>query len=384
MVADRCQSIQPFYVMDLLAKAKHLERQGRDIIHMEVGEPDFVTPQPIIDAGIAALRNGNVHYTAALGLPALREAIAVHYQRTYGVFVDPQRIVVTPGSSSGLQLLMHALVNAGDQVLLTDPGYPCNKNFVRLVGGEPVFVPVVAEEAYKLSVQRLASVWSNTVKAVILASPANPTGAVMAPPDLQVLVDWVQGRGGKLIVDEIYHGLHYDAQIGTALAASDQVYVVNSFSKYFAMTGWRLGWLVVPEHEIEWFDRLAQNLFLSAPTPAQYAALAAFSSDVTAILEDRKVQFKQRRDFLLAALRALGFECPVTPQGAFYVYGKATAFTEDSFAWCVRLLEQEGVAIAPGRDFAEDRADQYVRFAYTTNMDRLADGVERIARFVGS
>jgi len=382
MIAQRCQSIQPFYVMDLLAQAQQLEQQGRDIIHMEVGEPDFTTPQPILDAGLAALRQGQVHYTAALGLPALREAIAGHYQQNYGVTVDPNRIVVTPGSSSGLQLLMHALINPGDHVVLTDPGYPCNKNFVHLVGGQPVYCPLVPENGFHVSLEGLAAVWSNAVKAVMLASPSNPTGAVMALDELQAVVDWVHGRGGHVIVDEIYHGLHYDARIATALATSDNVYVVNSFSKYYSMTGWRLGWLVVPSHEVMWFERLAQNLFLSAPTLAQHAALAAFLPETTTILEARKAQFQQRRDFLVPALRALGLSVAVAPQGAFYVYGKSTAWADDSFAWCTRVLQQAGVAVTPGRDFAVHQAEQYVRFAYTTSIARMAEAVDRLGHFI--
>ena len=374
-IASRMADIQPFYVMDILARAKELEAQGRSIIHMEIGEPDFLTPQPIIDAGIKALETGAMFYTLALGLPALRAAIADFYHDRYGVEVAPSRIVVTPGSSGALLLTMGVLLNPGDQVLMADPGYPCNRHFVRFTEGQAVGVPVDAATGYQLTPELIEQYWTPATVAVMLASPSNPTGTLIPAETLKAIVQMVQARGAKLIVDEIYHGLVYDADATTALALSDDIFVINSFSKYFGMTGWRLGWMVAPQNYIPAIDRLAQNLFLAASTPAQYAALAAFKPDTIAILEARRLQFKARRDFLLPALRGLGFDIPVTPQGAFYLYAGCEKLTDDSFVFARDVLEQAGVAITPGKDFGSYLPQRFVRFAYTTTLDNLQEGV---------
>jgi len=382
-VAERMSRIQPFYVMDLLARTRELEAAGRSIIHMEIGEPDFVTPQPIIAAGQAALAAGRTHYTPAKGLSTLREAIAGHYQTAHGLTLSPDRVIVTPGSSGALQLVLSALINPGDSVLLADPGYPCNRHFVELVDGKPITVPVGAETSYQLTAELVERAWRVDTRAVLVASPSNPTGTLLSPGELAALLEVVRARDGALIVDEIYQGLVYDETGGTALALADDIFVINSFSKYFGMTGWRLGWLVAPVDFIDPLDRLAQNIYLSAPTLSQFAAVDAFSPAVLSILEQRRQEFRERRDFLLPALRELGFTIPVTPQGAFYLYAGCEGITDDSYRFAYELLEQAGVAVTPGRDFGFHLPESHLRFAYTTSLQRLQEGVERMRRFIG-
>ena len=381
-LSRRLREIQPFQVMALLAEARALEAAGRDIVHMEIGEPDFPTPEPVVRAARRAIEGGDVHYTPALGLPALRERIAQFYRRRYGVEVAPRRIVVTPGASGALLLALGALLETGDAVMMADPGYPCNRNFVRFLGAEPRAVEVGADTGYQLSAALVQRHWTPDTRALLLASPSNPTGTLVSDAELAGIVRAVAQQGGELIVDEIYHGLTYDCEPATALAFSDDLFVINSFSKYFGMTGWRLGWLVAPEAAIDGIDRLAQNLFLAAPTPAQQAALAAFDEECLAILEQRRQAFRQRRDYLLPALRELGFDLPVTPQGAFYLYAGCERFTDDSFAFAQRLLHEAGVAVTPGRDFGDNRPEKYLRFSCTTSLARLEEGVRRIGELV--
>jgi aspartate/methionine/tyrosine aminotransferase len=382
--ADRLAHIQPFHVMALLARAKELEAQGRDIVHMEIGEPDFDTPEPIVAAAQRALQAGATHYTPALGLPELREAIARHYRQRHGVDVPARRVIVTPGGSGALLLALGALVSPGREVLMTDPGYPCNRNFVRFVDGVPRPVPVTAATHYQFAPEHVEQYWTERAAAAMLASPSNPTGTLLAPDALREIVAQVHARGGAVIVDEIYHGLVYAAHAPTALAYSDDVFVVNSFSKYFHMTGWRLGWLIAPERFVPLIDKLAQNLFLAAPTLAQHAALAAFEPATLEILERRRAEFQRRRDFLIPELRALGFGVPVVPEGAFYVYVDSSTLAEDSFALTTRMLEDVGVAFTPGIDFGAYQPERHVRFAYTTSIDRLREGVRRLAAALNS
>ncbi len=380
--AERMADIHPFYVMELLARARALEGEGRSIIHMEVGEPDFPTPEPIIRAGQQALADGHTHYTPAKGLPALREAIAGHYQK-FDLNLDPERVIVTPGSSGALQLVTNVLVNPGEEVLLADPGYPCNRHFVSLVGGVPVAVPVGPESGYQLTAEEVASRWTPRTRAVMVASPSNPTGTRLSRGELEAIHAVAAERGGVLIVDEIYQGLIYSGEDFTSLSISDEIFVINSFSKYFGMTGWRLGWLVAPRSYVDVIDRLAQNIFLSAPTPAQHAALAAFREESRKILEQRREEFQRRRDYLLPALTEIGFRFPVTPEGAFYLYGDCSAFCDDSFQFATDLLEQAGVAVTPGLDFGHNRPEGHLRFAYTTDLEKLKEGVRRIRAFLG-
>jgi aspartate/methionine/tyrosine aminotransferase len=376
-LAHRLDAIQPFYVMDVLARARALERQGRSIIHMEIGEPDFPTSPRIVEAGIAALRAGRTHYTQAAGLPELRQAIAASYAP--GARPDPERVIVTPGASGALALIFAALLDPGDQVLLADPGYPCNRHFVRLFDGEAVSIPVDASTDYQLTADLIRRHWSTRTVAVLLASPSNPTGTLVPDTELHRIVRTVAELGGQLVVDEIYHGLTYGVAARSALHHSSDVFVLNSFSKYYGMTGWRLGWLVAPTAYVSAIDRLAQNVFLASSTVAQYAALAAFDPVVQAELEERRSEFAVRRDYLLPALRALGFDIPVVPQGAFYLYADCSRFTRDSEAFARELLEQKGVAITPGLDFGEYRARQHVRISYANTLGNLREGVRRIA-----
>ncbi len=380
--AARMQLIQPFHVMALLARARELEAAGRSIIHMEIGEPDFVTPQPVIDAGHAALTAGQTHYTPATGLPELRIRIAMFYRERYGVAIDAERILITPGASAALQLVLACLVNPGDSVLLADPGYPCNRNFVHLFNGEPVSIPVDAGFAYQPTPQQVQEHWAGNTAALLVASPSNPTGTLLDAATLHDYLDITRAGDGCLVVDEIYHGLTYGESPPTALSVSDEICVINSFSKYFGMTGWRLGWIVAPLVLVPELDKLAQNLFLAAPTLAQYAALRAFDTDNIAILEERRECFRQRRDYLLPALCELGFDIPIMPDGAFYLYADCSRFTTDSYAFSQQLLEQAGVAITPGIDFGKNLPERHVRFAYTTSLENLQEGVRRMRDYL--
>jgi aspartate/methionine/tyrosine aminotransferase len=380
-LARRMDDIQPFHVMALLARARELEAVGRSIVHMEIGEPDFPTAAPIVAAAATALRAGHTHYTPAVGLPALREAIAAHY-RGQGIDVDPARVIVTPGASGALQLVLSTLIDPGRDVLMSDPGYPCNRNFVRLVEGRTVLVPTDAAHGYQLTPELARGYWTERTAALLVASPANPSGTLLGQAQLEQLHALARERGGALIVDEIYHGLTYGVEARSALAIADDIFVINSFSKYYGMTGWRLGWLVAPLAHVATLDRLAQNLFLAAPTLSQHAALAAFTPEARTVFELRRKEFAARRDYLLPALRELGFDIPVVPQGAFYLYAGCSRFTDDSFAFCRDLLEQAGVAITPGIDFGVYRANTHVRFAYTTSMDQLREGVERLRGYL--
>lgn len=381
-IADRMDDIQPFHVMALLGRARELEAQGRSIIHMEIGEPDFVTAQPIIDAGIAALEAGQTHYTPTMGLPALREAISDYYQSHYQVDVPARRIAITPGASGALQLAFSVLINPGDAVVLADPGYPCNRHFVRLNEGQSIAANVDANSNYQLNESILKEAWTRNSVVAMLASPSNPTGALVSDDELKAMHDFVAQQDGVLVVDEIYHGLVYGQQAKTALAISDDIFVINSFSKYFGMTGWRLGWLVIPEEYVDAVDRLAQNIFLAAPTLAQHAALAAFDPKTIAIFDQRRDEFAERRDYLLPALREIGFEIPVNPEGAFYLYANCEKFSSNSYEFVRDLLEKAGVAITPGIDFGDNAADKHVRFAYTTSLDNLKEGVARIRKYL--
>ncbi len=381
-LARRMAGIAPFHVMELMAQARALEAKGRSIVHMEVGEPDFATADPMLAAAQKTLSGGRIGYTVATGIPELRQAIAGYYQARYGVTVPVERILVTPGASGALQLATALLIDPGDQMLMADPGYPCNRHFVRLVEGEPVGIPVGAESAYQLSADLVSRHWSERTVGVLLASPSNPTGTLVDRRTLEAILAVVGDQGGRVIMDEIYHGLVYGEHPTTALASSDEVFIVNSFSKYFGMTGWRLGWLIVPEAYIRDGEKLAQNLFISPSTLAQYAALAAFAPEAIAVFESRRKEFQARRDFLLPALKALGFGVPVKPEGAFYIYADCSRFSDDSYGFVMKVLEEAGVAITPGIDFGSHQAERHVRFAYTNSLENLAEGVARLGRLL--
>jgi aspartate/methionine/tyrosine aminotransferase len=382
-LAARMGDITPFHVMELMHRAQQLEAAGHSIVHMEVGEPDFPTPEPVIEAARRFLSAGHVHYTPAMGLPRLRDSITAFYATRYGVSVDPERVIVTSGASAALLLALAVLVDPGDEVLLTDPGYPCNRNFVRLFGGRPRGMNVGAETAYQPTCEQVSAAWGNRTRALLLATPANPTGTLIGDEVLSRIADGVRGHGGALLVDEIYHGLTYGTEAGTVLRYTDDAFVINSFSKYFGMTGWRLGWLIAPRPYVREIEKLAQNLYISPSAPAQHAALAAFDAGTIAILESRRAQFQARRDFLVPALRRLGFRVATEPRGAFYVYADISGIADDSHALAMRLIDEAGVAITPGLDFGENAPERHVRLAYTTSLERIEAGVERIARFLG-
>lgn len=376
----RSRAIEPFHVMALLARANELQAAGHDVIHLEIGEPDFTTAEPIVAAGQAALAAGKTRYTAARGLPELREAIAGFYGQRYGVSLDPERILITPGGSGALLLTSSLLVDPGKHWLLADPGYPCNRHFLRLVEGAAQLVPVGPQERYQLTPDLVARHWDQDSVGALVASPANPTGTMLTRDELAALSASLKERNGHLVVDEIYHGLTYGTDAASVLEVDDEAFVLNSFSKYFGMTGWRLGWLVAPQEAVADLEKLAQNLYISAPSMAQYAALACFEPQTLDILEQRRAEFGRRRDYLLPALREMGFGIAVEPEGAFYLYADISAFGGDAFAFCQHFLETQHVAITPGLDFGRFKAGHHVRFAYTQSLPRLEEAVLRIAR----
>ena len=381
-LSARSHRIQPFHVMALLGRARELEASGRDIVHMEIGEPDFPTAAPVREAGARAIADGHTGYLPAAGLPALREAIAGHYAARYGVQVDARCILVTPGASGALVVAMAMLADPGRNVLLPDPGYPCNRNFAELVDAVPRAVRVDAGTNYQLTPALAEAACDESTAAMLVGSPGNPTGTLARAADLAGLGALARRQRIGLVVDEIYHGLDYDGMPAQALVHAPDAIVVNSFSKYFGMTGWRLGWMVVPPDWVPVAEKIMQNLFISASTPAQYAALACFTDRSLAIFESRREAFRQRRDCLLPALRELGFHIPGHPAGAFYLYADVSALCEDSFALAEDLLEEAGLAVTPGRDFERTAPERHLRFAYTTDTDRLAEAVERIRRYL--
>jgi aspartate/methionine/tyrosine aminotransferase len=386
-LAARVADIAPFHVMEVQTAARALEAAGRSVVHMEIGEPDFPTPGPVLDAARAALDHGGIYYTSALGLPALRAAIARHYRDHYGVDVSPDRVIVTAGSSAALLLVTALVVNRDDQILMADPGYPCNRHFVRTLEGEPVAVPVGADTRYQLTADLVARRWGPRTRGVLIATPSNPTGTTVERDELARIADVVAERAGRLVVDEIYLGLSYDlapgARPSSALSLSDDLFVISSFSKYFNMTGWRLGWVVAPERHVRDLEKLAQNLYISPPTLSQHAALACFEPATIDILESRRDEFRARRDLLVPALRELGFGIPVMPTGGFFVYADTSKLAADSRAFCRDVLEHAGVAITPGIDFGTHRASEHVRFAYTIARAKIEDGIDRLAHHLG-
>lgn len=381
-LANRTERIAPFHVMELVKRAVALEAAGHPIIHLSIGEPDFTAPPAVVAALERAVREGRSQYTSANGLATLREAIARHYDVRFGVDVDPGRILVTAGASAALTLACCALVNPGDGVLLTDPSYPCNRHFVAAFDGDPQAVPVGPDTRFQMTPELLAANWGARTVGTLLASPANPTGTSITPGVLARIVDEVRARGGFTIVDEIYQGLGYAGSPSTALSLGEDLIVTNSFSKYFHMTGWRLGWLVVPGPLAPTFEKLAQNLFICPSALAQHAALACFEPASIEIYEQRREEFRRRRDFIVPALRQIGFGVPVMPDGAFYVYADCSKFSDDSAAFADELLAQAHVSVVPGADFGSHLPERYVRISYATAMPQLEQAVERLARHV--
>lgn len=381
--AARMAHIEPFEVMEIQTLAREVEARGHDVVHLEIGEPDFTTPQPIVDAAKRALDAKPMFYTSALGLAELREAISRFYRDRYGVDVPASRIVVTAGSSAALLLAFGVLLDEGDEVLMADPSYPCNRHFVHAWGGVPQLVPVGPQTRYQLDAGIARRHWNERVRIAMVATPSNPTGTLVDPGTIAALAALARERNAMLLVDEIYHGLTYGLDARTALEAGDDIIVINSFSKYFQMTGWRLGWMVAPQALVRDVEKLAQNLFISPSTVAQHAALACFRPETVAIVEERRRELDARRRFLIPGLQSLGFRIPVEPQGAFYIYADCSALTDDSFAFARRVLTDAHVAFTPGKDFGHNHPERHIRIAYTQPIGRLEEALRRIGRFLG-
>ena len=383
------EDIQPFHVMDILQKAKILASQGREIIHMEVGEPSFSTPLPILQAGMKALSQDLTKYTPAKGLLPLLEAIKNHYLIAYQTQIALNQIVVTPGASGAILAALALILNEGEGVICTDPGYPCNRHIVSLLKGKALSVYLREENNYQIqqeALDQLCTVFerenNKKVRALLLASPSNPLGVIISPNEWKSLVLWAEKNKVMIISDEIYQGLHYDEPAHSALEFSSNVIVINSFSKYFGMTGWRLGWLVVPPYFSEKLDRLVQNVFLAPNTVSQYAACAAFTEDTKIILEERRLILKANRDFLCAELTLLGFHFLQPPMGAFYVYVDVSKWGLSGEIFCQRALNEAGVALTPGIDFGFFKAENKVRFSFAGDFMQIKKGLEKLTPFL--
>lgn len=376
---QRSQSIESFQVMALLARANELQAAGKEVIHLEIGEPDFTTADPVLDAAKAAIDAGHTHYTSALGLPELRQAIANTYKTRYNLDIDYNRVLVTSGGSGALLLASGLLVESGKHLLMADPGYPCNRNFLRLIGADAKMIPTDHSSNYQLTAELLNQNWDDNTAGILVASPSNPTGTILNKEDLTSLSNACQQNQGYFISDEIYHGLTYEKNTPSALEVDDNAYILNSFSKFYGMTGWRLGWLIAPLEAVSHLEKFAQNIYISPASISQYAALACFTPEAEAIFEERRQAFAERRDFLLPALTNLGFKIKTKPEGAFYLYADVSKFTDDAYRFCYHFLETQHVAFTPGIDFGSYCANHHVRFAYTKSLAILEQAVERIA-----
>ncbi len=381
-LAQRLDEIAPFHVMEVIKRAAELEKAGRSTIYMCIGEPDFPPPQPVLDAASRALADGAaMRYTAALGLAELREAISAHYRTAFGVTVPAERIVVTAGASAALLLACAALVERDAEVLMPDPCYPCNRHFIAAFNGQPKLITSGPAERFQLSAQAVDAHWGPQTRGVLLASPSNPTGTSITRDELAKTLDVVRRRHGFALVDEIYQGLSYDAPPYTALELGDDLIVINSFSKYFHMTGWRLGWLVVPPAMLPAIEKLAQNFFICASSLAQHAALACFTPQALAVAEERRQEFRRRRDYIVPELLKLGFEIPVLPDGAFYVYADCSRLSDDADQLTRDILDRTGVVLTPGLDFGVDGAKRFIRVSYATSMEKLQEAVSRLRTY---
>jgi len=395
-LASRLDHIEPFYVMEFAKAAAELARSpacdaragGRPMIFLNIGEPDFTAPPLVRDANERAVSRGRTQYTDATGLPALREKISAWYATRFGLNIDPRRIIVTAGASAALQLACLALVDRDDEVLLPDPSYPCNRHFVAAAEGKPVLLPASADARYQLSAAGVQAAWGPRTRGVLLASPSNPTGTSIDPVEMGRIVDVVRAHGGFTLVDEIYLGLSFDERYGHSALAHDKsghgddVISINSFSKYFSMTGWRLGWLVVPDALVAPIEKLAQNLYICPSTLAQHAALACFEPESIAEYERRRDEFRARRDFLVPALNAIGLTVPVMPDGAFYAWADCSAHSTDSWDFCFEVMKQAHVAITPGRDFGHAGTERFVRLSYANSMAQLQEAVARLGQML--
>ena len=391
--SSRAERIDPFYVMEVAKAAQAMAREvagtSEPMIFLNIGEPDFTAPPLVQEAAAKAVRDGATQYTNALGLDALRERISGWYQSRFGVDVPARRIVVTAGASAALHLACLALIERGDEILMPDPSYPCNRHFVSAAEGRAVLVPTTAAERYQLSSDKVQAAWTDKTRGVLLASPSNPTGTSIAHAELRRIHEVVQARGGVTMIDEIYLGLSYEEEFGhTALAIDDNIISINSFSKYFNMTGWRLGWMVVPDAMVPVVERLAQNLFICASTVSQQAALACFEAESIAEYERRRAEFKARRDYFIPALQSLGLNVPVMPDGAFYAWADCTDAAQrlgvqGSWDFALEVMRRAHVAITPGRDFGSFEPERFVRFSTANSMAQLQESVARLRKLLG-
>ena len=390
--SSRAERIDPFYVMEVAKAAQAMAREvagtSEPMIFLNIGEPDFTAPPLVQEAAAKAVRDGATQYTNALGLDALRERISGWYQSRFGVDVPARRIVVTAGASAALHLACLALIERGDEILMPDPSYPCNRHFVSAAEGRAVLVPTTAAERYQLSSDKVQAAWTDNTRGVLLASPSNPTGTSIAPAELRRIHEVVQARGGVTMIDEIYLGLSYEEEFGhTALAIDEHIISINSFSKYFNMTGWRLGWMVVPDAMVPVVERLAQNLFICASTVSQQAALACFEAESIAEYERRRAEFKARRDYFIPALQSLGLNVPVMPDGAFYAWADCTDAAQrlgvqGSWDFALEVMRRAHVAITPGRDFGSFEPERFVRFSTANSMEQLQESVARLRKLL--
>jgi aspartate/methionine/tyrosine aminotransferase len=378
----RSVTIQPFKVMEMVKHANALAAQGHPVIHLSIGEPDTGAAPQVSAALIEQLSSGTFAYTEARGLASLRNAIANYYLQRFGVNIAPERIIVTAGASGALTLACAALVNAGDEVLMSDPSYPCNRYFVAAFDGVAKLLPCPASHRYQLTLDQVQKHWTTQSKGVLLATPANPTGTSMPYQTLTAICDWVEQRDGFAIVDEIYLELSYDGKPKSILQHTDQAFVTNSFSKFFSMTGWRLGWIVLPPQWVNVFESLQQNLYICPSTLAQQAALQCFTDASLDLMEARRIDLKKRRDFLVPALIDAGLQIPCVPDGAFYVYADVSHLGIGATEFANRLLDEAYVAVVPGADFGEFENDRYVRLSYATAFAQLQEAVARIKQFI--
>lgn len=381
-LADRTAEISPFYVIQVLKQVDQLERSGRDVIRLFVGEPDFSAPEAIIERAQQALVDERQGYLSSTGLQPLKERIADRYLRWHGLHVKPERIIVTPGGSTALQLAFLATLNAGDEVLLPEPGYPCNANLLSMVNARGVPVQLDPEQGMSLDPDALSAAVNERTRGLLIASPSNPLGSVMSMADWQSVSGLCRQQDLHLFADEIYHGLTFDGLAPSALQTDPEAWVIQSFSKFYGMTGWRLGWLVCPEAAVQACERIAQNLYLSSTAVSQYAALAAFEPDVEAECFARRDELKRRRDYLLTALPEIGLDVMASPDGAFYLYVDVSPYSSDALSFCSDLLQETGVALTPGIDFGGPCPDTSVRLAYTVSIERLREAVDRMSTFI--
>ena len=382
--AARRSAIAPFIVMDVLRAATARDRAARGpgerAVHLEIGQPGEGAPAAVLDAAARALREDRLGYTETLGLPRLRERIAAHYRAVHGIDVPAGRVVVTTGSSGAFILSFLAAFDAGDRVAIADPGYPAYRNILSALGVEVVGIPADAGDRYQPTIERLEA--AGRLDGLIVASPANPTGTMLGASQLAALGAWCARRGVRLVSDEIYHGIVYGEPAASAAAIAPEAIVINSFSKYFNMTGWRLGWLVVPPQLMPEIEKLAQNFYICPSSMAQHAALACFTPEALAIAEQRRQEMRRRRDYLVPALQGLGFDIPVPPDGAFYVYADCSRLTDDAMQFCRDVLEHSGVALTPGVDFGEVGAKRFIRVSYATSMSKLEEAISRLAAYL--